>query len=341
MNLGVRLRVAALTLVLMLACGTAGYVFLVDAHWLDGLYMTVITVSTVGFGEVVPGMESSPAARTFTIVLILIGIGLLLYVVSTVTAFFVEGELTNLLRRRKMEKSIATLSDHVIVCGIGRTGQHVTAELSAVGMPFVVIENDPLHLEAALEEQKLLYIEDDATHDSALLKARIEHARGLITTLADDKDNLFIAFTARHLNPSLRIVSGCGDPRLAKRLERAGADTAVAIGRIGGLRLASEMLRPQVVSFLDRMLRPGSLETWRFEEIPIAQGSPAAGQPLGSLRIPETLGIPVLAVTEDDGQAVTYHPDPDVELRPGQALVLLAESSHLDRLRRLVASPGM
>jgi voltage-gated potassium channel len=336
MILSRRLVVACLLLVLVLALGTVGYRVLVGGTWLDCLYQTVITLSTVGFSEVVPELETSPAGRIFTIGLIFAGVGILLYVISSTTAFFVEGELTDLIRRRKMEKRIAGLTNHIIVCGAGETGVHVIEELASVGEEFVVAEIDETHLEKALSVASFPYIEGDATSDEVLIQAGVEKARGIVTVLPSDKDNLFVVFAARQLNPKIRIVASGVEPSIRERLRRAGADAVVFPSHIGGLRLVSEMIRPQVVGFLDRMLRPGSKETWRIEEVEIAKGSAAAGKKLGSLDIPDRLGLPVLALIEDGGEKVTYYPSEETVLRESARLVVMTERSHVEELRKIV-----
>jgi voltage-gated potassium channel len=337
MELSRRLLVALALLAIILLVGTVGYKFLVGGTWLDGLYMTVITLSTVGYGEVVPGLEESPGGRIFTIGLIFFGAGLLLYVISTTTAFFVEGKLTDILRRRKMEREIEKLSDHTIVCGAGTTGIHVIEELTKVGEAFVVIESDPERLKKVLPQTTFLYCQGDATSDEVLLKAGIERARGLVTVLSNDKDNLFVTITARQLNPGARIVARGVEPSIRQRIRQAGADAVVFPNQIGGLRLVSELIRPHVVGFLDRMLRPGR-EAWRIEEVAVAEGSPSVGKTLGSLEIEKRVGLPVLALTEDEGRKVTYYPTHDTVLPSEARLVVLAERTQVDKLRHLLES---
>jgi len=324
-------------LALLVLVGAAGYVGLLGSSWLDGVYMTLITISTVGYGEVVPGLHDSVPGRLLTMLLILSGTGLLMYSMSLVTAFLVEGELHDLLRGRRMKRRIDDLKDHVILCGLGVTGHDAAEELIATGTPFVAIERDPSHLASWRGRDDVLYIEGDATDDDVLRSAGLDRARGLITSLPEDKDNLFVCFTARQANPRLRIVARCMDSRHRERLQVAGADAVVLLGRIGALRLVSEMVRPRVVSFLDGMLRPGRQQTWRFEEVDVPAGAPAAGRSLGELRIPERFGMPVLAVTGGEGRSVEYHPPADRVIRPGEALVFLTDAERMQRLRRELA----
>jgi len=338
MGLSYRFRIAVALMIAVLAVGTLGYQILLGASFLDALYMTVITLSTVGFGETAPGLTDSTAGRVFTMVLIMLGMGILLYFVSATTAFFVEGELTNLLRRRKMDQQIARLENHIILCGVGNTGMHAAEELSAVQADFVVVESEQSHLDRALARTKFLYLVGDATEEATLTRAGIERARGVLVVLSNDKDNLFVTFTARSLNARARIVSRGVDPNIRQRMRRAGADSVVVPNHIGGLRMTSEMVRPHVVSFLDRMLRPGAQATWRFEEISIEASAACVGRTLGSLDIPGRVGLPVLALSAGDGKTVTYYPPTETVLQADQCLVVLAEHDQIERLRQVIAN---
>lgn len=336
MSLSRRLVVALILLAVLLTAGTAGYRILVGGTWFDGLYMTVITISTVGFGEEVPGLSESVPGRVFTIVLILFGMGLLLWVISTMTAFFVEGELSTFLRRRRMQNSVDAVRDHVIVCGCGATGIEVLRELVQVRTPCVVIEQSQERLDEALEEFPFLHVRGDATAEETLTNAGIERAGGLVTVMPVDKDNLVVTFMARQLNPSLRIVARGIHPTVRERLKRAGASAVVFPNHIGGLRLVSELVRPHVVTFLDRMLRPGQEGTWRIEEIEITASCAACGRTLGDMNLAERSGMPVLAMTEEDGQKITYYPGPGTALKANSRLVVMGEREQVDRLRSLV-----
>jgi voltage-gated potassium channel len=308
---------------------------LVGGTWFECFYMTMITLSTTGFGETLPGLSASPAGRAFTVVLMVVGMGLVVYVISLSTAFLVEGQLGRIWRRRSMDKAIAKLSDHVIVCGIGTTGVEIIAELLQVGTPFVAIEGDPVRLERAVARFRFNYIAGDATTEEVLIQAGAHRARGVITVLPSDKDNLYVTFMARQLNPALRIVARGVEPGGRERLLRAGASTVVYPNHIGGLRMASELLRPHVVGFLDRMLRPGE-ETWRIEEVEVTAASSSAGRRLGDLDVQRRVGLPVLALTHDEGRDIIYYPKDDTILREGCRLVVLGERSQVTALRKLV-----
>lgn len=338
MSVTQRLVAAVILLVALLAAGTIGYHVLVGGTWFDGLYMTVTTVSTVGFGELVPGLSESIVGRTFTMVLILFGMGLLLWVVSTMTAFFVEGDLSDILRRRRMQKAIDATRDHVVVCGIGATGIEVVDELVEIGVPSIVIEESQEKLDRALVRMPFLHILGDATSEEVLASAGIARARGLVTVLPSDKDNLVVTFMAKQMNPALPIVSRGMDPAMRERLKHAGASSVVFPSQIGGLRLVSEMVRPHVVTFLDRMLRPGQEGIWRFEEVEITEGCAAAGRTLGSQMIAERCGMPVLAMTEEGGQKITYYPDLASVLQVGNRLVVMGRRDQVEKLRGMIQS---
>ena len=295
MNIQQRILVLLVALVSLLALGTAGYMLIEGWSAFDGLYMTVITVATVGYGETNP---LSTAGRAYTMLLILVGLGVAGYGLSTVTAFLVEGQLTGLLGKRKMEKKIQSLREHVILVGWGETARHVAEELAKTGTPFVAIERDATH-ESRLERPgTVLYIIGDAADTAVLQQARVETARGLITATSSDKDNLFVVLTARELNPKLRIVSRFVAEESRTKLIRAGADVVVSSDKIGGLRMASEMLRPHVVSFLDAMLRETAASAVRVEEVQVPANSPWVGRPLGETRIQEKVGVVVFGLRQ-------------------------------------------
>lgn len=323
-------------LLCILIVGTAGYKLIGGASWtlLDAAYMTIITLSSVGYGEV-HNLEKNVPARIFTIFLIFFGAGVLLFVLSSTTAFIVEGELSNVLWRNKMRKEIERLHGHYLVCGGGRNGRAVIEELLQTGHDTVVIERDPgiiEHVREALPEA--LIVVGDATDDEVLLEAGVKRAAGLITALPEDKDNLFITITARGLNPKLRIVAKCVDPHSRRKLLSAGADAIVSPYTIAGLRMASEMVRPTVVTFLDTMLRRPT-GTYRIEEVQLTASSSLLGQSLSDAGIPTKTGLQVLAVRDPGEAHFTYNPPSTLELREGQVLVVLGERAGVEKLRRL------
>jgi voltage-gated potassium channel len=333
MNVQRRLFVLLAALGSVLALGTVGYMLIEGWPAFDGLYMTVVTVGSVGYGETHP---LSTAGRVFTVVLIVVGLGVAGYGLSTVTAVLVEGQLTGLIEQRKMEKKIKNLREHVILVGWGDTARNVADELMKAGTPFVVIERDRA-LESSLERPgTVLYIIGDAADTAVLQQARIEMARGLITATSSDKDNIFVILTARELNPKLRIVSRFVAEESQNKLMRAGANVTVSSDKIGGLRMASEMLRPHVVSFLDAMLRETAGTAVRVEEVQVPPDSPWVGRSLGETRIQEKVGVVVFGLREAATGRYLFNPAPTSTLSAGDVLIGCADRDQLTSLRRLV-----
>lgn len=329
MSLYRRLAQIVILLAAVIAFGTAGYVVIEGWSVFDSTYMTLITVASVGYGEVHP---MSTAGRAFTMVLIIVGIGTAAYGLSAITALWVEGDLSHLWEKRKMERRISALSEHVIVCGGGQTGRHIARELVNTGTPFVCVEMDPGQ-EAALQELGILYMMGDATDSHVLRRARVEAARGLIACMPSDKDNLFTLLSARELNPTMRIVSRLVSEESRPKLLKAGADAVVSNKSIGALRLASEMLRPHVVSVLDAMLRePGSI---RVQEIPV--GPAAAGQSLAALDLQRRAGVVVFALRDAATERHWFNPAPEHRLRLGDVLIACADRDQVATVRRLVS----
>lgn len=333
---------------LVSAAGVLGAVVLVGAtayygvgegrwSWFDCFYMTIITLSTVGFAETLEGMNDIPEARAVTIALIILGSGTLLYFISSLTALIVEGDLQGILRRRSMQRAIGTLSGHVIVCGIGTTGRHIATELQAVGIPFVVVDEKGDLLEELTEEfgEELLYVVGDATDDHVLELAGVDRARGVISALNDDKANLFVTITARALNPTARIVAKSIEPSTEAKLRRAGADAVVAPNYIGGVRLFSEMVSPKTVAFLDRIVQFGGGISVGIEAIDIPESSPLAGKRLAETDL-RAAGALVVAVHRADGDYI-YNPGSEQRLQAGDSLIVLAESADVEALRSSVS----
>jgi voltage-gated potassium channel len=314
-------------IVIAISLGTLGYQVIEEWSMVDALYMTVITMTTVGYGEVWPLSE---AGRLFTIGLILTSIGIAGYVVSKITALVVEGEVKRLIEGRRMDKSIAKLSNHIILCGAGRTGLHIAEELARARIPFVVIEQDKEALEDVMRIEGLLYLEEDATQDETLLMAGIKRARGLITTLSEDKDNIFVTLCARSLNPELRIVARLIEDKNREFLRKAGADEIVSPNAIGGVRMASVLLRPVVVSFLDEMLRVTG-QTLRMEEMHVDETPGLLDKSLGEVNIRRRTGLLVLAI-KSQKQGYQFNPGADTILHSGDVLIVVGTEDQLSRL---------
>jgi len=330
-----RLLIALVLLLLIIVGGTIGYKLLTGRQhdWLDCLYMTVITLATVGYGEIIDTSQF-PAARVFTIMLILSGMGILLYSLSTVTSIMVETDLLDVYKRRKMKRDLNHLRNHFIVCGAGATGVCIAQELMNAGIRLVVIERDPERIEALRKLSNTLHIQGDATDDETLIEAGIDHAAGLAATLSTEKDNLFLTLTARQLNPSIRIVARGLDEGVNRKLRKAGADATVSPTFIGGLRMASELIRPSVVSFLDTMLRD-TTSVIRFEELNITRGSNFIDQTIKSTGLRENSNLLVVALRRHGDPHFHYNPPADTTLTDGMTLIVLGESTHINKLKEV------
>lgn len=325
-----RVAQIALMLVSVVAFGTAGYALIEQFSLFDALYMTIITVASVGFGEI--PHELSRTGRAFTMILIVVGIGSMAYGLSAITALWVEGDIANVWEKRRMEGRIARLANHIVVCGGGQTGRHIAGELVKTRTPFVIIERNGAEIDALRKiDDTVLFIVGDATRSDVLREARVDAARGLIACMPEDKDNVFTLLSARELNPSMRTVSRLVDDASRGTLVRAGADAIVSLPTIGALRLASIMLRPAVVSVLDAMLRePGDV---RVEEIPV--GGPAAGHTLARLSLQERVGVVVFAVRRTDGQH-TFNPPPGYAVSAGDVLIACASPDQVTAARKIL-----
>jgi voltage-gated potassium channel len=317
-----RLTGAMIALLLVLVAGTIGYLVL-GFDLLDATYQTVTTVSTVGFREVEP---LSPGGQVFTMVLILVGVGAALYAFSVLIETFIEGRLNELLGRRRMEQSIASLHDHVIVCGWGRVGRSIAGEVAAAGRGLVIVELD----DAILDGVSHRVVVGDATEDAVLRAAGIDRAAALVAAVEGDAANSFITLSARALRPDLFIVARARSQNSGEKLRRAGADRVVNPQSIGGARMAAFVLRPHVAEFLDVVMRERALE-FRLEEVPVTAGSPIAGQSLRDTKIRDHTGALVLALRDEDG---TFHtnPPPDTEIRSGQVIIAIGTQDELDTL---------
>lgn len=306
--------------------GVVGYMTIGGEEYgiVDAIYMTMITLTTVGYGEVID-LSHSPEGRMFTSALLVFGVGSFVYFFSNLTAFMVEGNLDRLLWRRKMRRSINALDKHYIICGAGRTGRHMIRELLETERPFVLIDLDESATRQLLEELEASFpvVVGDATDDEILTKAGIERAAGLCASISSDKDNLLITMTARMMQPKLRIVARCTEPKVHQKLRRAGANAVVAPNVIGGLRLVSELVRPDAVSFLDSMLRDRD-KRLRVEELTIAEDAQALGRSVGELRRDELEDVLILALRHGESEAWTFHPSDDTRLEAGCSVVFMA-----------------
>ncbi len=334
-----RLVIAVGVFAALVAIGSGGYFVLGQGRWRldDCAYMTIITISTVGFFEL-REMSDVPGARMLTVSLIVSGIGVLAYTQSNLTALFVEGAIGQALRRKRMQRDIARLSDHIVVAGAGSTGKHVIEELVATQTRFVAIDRSEHVLQEVSAEVcggRLLYVHGDATLDHVLLSACVERARGVVAALTHDKDNLYVTLSARSLNARARIVSKVVEDDAAPKILKAGASSIVNPALIGARRLASELIRPEVNEFLDQMVRDKD-KNLRLEEIVIPAGSRFVGLMLKDAPIRRETRALVVAIRGRD-RTFSYNPDPDCVIGEGTTLIVLGETESIVKLRRLVA----
>jgi voltage-gated potassium channel len=315
-------------LLLILIAGTLGYCLIEQWSLLDSLYMTVITLATVGYGEIHP---LSITGRVFTIFLIMGGMGVLLYGVSEVTQFIVQGGIGGILRRRKMERTIKKISNHYILCGAGKNGHYVLEELIRTKRKVVVVEKEQKKV-AELLNREIPTIEGDASSDAVLLNAGIERAAGLVAALPEDKDNLFVVITARGLNPKLRIIAKVDDIAVREKFLRSGANSAVSSGYIAGMRMASELVRPETTSFLDSMLRGDS--ALRVDEVKVGETTHYRGKPLKECDVLASSGVVLVSMRHGtDGKEFIFNPPSSTILNAGDTLIVIGNPEQCSAIR--------
>lgn len=328
-----RLILPFIVVVGLVIVGTVGYMLTEGWSLGDAFFMTVITLSTVGYAEV---HNLSREGQIFTSVLILGGLGLLSYSLTSVAAWFVEGQLTGGLVRQQVRRRIAGLEHHVVVCGYGRVGESLGAELWQEQVPLVVIDHEEVRIERCLREG-IPAIRGDATEDQTLLEAGIKRARGLALALDDDAKNVFIALTGRALNPDLFIVARAARPESEAKLLRAGVDRVVSPFSMSGERMAILMTRPSVARFLESTLRRGTIE-YELEEVVVPERSPLVGRPIAELTAIAGAQVTVLAIFGREGLVTTSLPEHEAE--EGDTLIVIGHRAQLDILRRAFQGPG-
>jgi voltage-gated potassium channel len=321
--------------------GGIGYYLIGDGKWSFGdcIYMTVITITTVGYDEVLTDMKNTEFARSFTIILLVFGTGTIVFFASTVTAFIIEGDLRSVLTANKLEKRRKRMKDHIVVCGAGSTGRNVISELIAIGQPIIAVDTRADALKEFADKHPdaaYAYVVGDATSDEALAQCNLAEARGFVAALSSDKDNLYLAFSVRQLNPNLRIIARATEIAHVDKLKRSGADAVISPNFIGGMRMVSELMRPAAVRFLDDMLRDRNRVAHRIEEIKLGDRTSALGATLRDAGIREKYGMTVLAVSKEDG-AWTYNPDAGEPLHAGLTLVVLGSADQVAALRDAVS----
>lgn len=321
----------------LLLVGTLGFLAIPEYDLSDAFYMTIITLSAVGYEEV---HELRTGGRILVGCLILGGVTLLGVWFALVTSAIVEMDLAHVFLTRRTMKKIETLKDHYIVCGAGRTGRQVARELEAAGKPYVIVEKEADRADALREEfPEVLTVVADATRDEALIEAKIGTAVGLVTCLSADTDNLFVCLSARDLQPGLTIVARAYNEQTLQKLYVAGANHVVSPNLTGGMRMAAMLLQPEVVSFLDVAMRSEELDL-RLEEVHVPVGSPFEKQTLAEARIPHKTGLIVIAARHADAPGRdgpwVYNPGPDHRILAGDVLIVMGKEKQIDLLTRSV-----
>lgn len=312
-----RLSFCLFLLATVLSVGTAGY------HWIEGwplsesLYMTVITVSTVGFGEVHPLTREG---HIFTVLMIFFGVTAAALSISALFEYFILQGLSTLFGRKKMDKQVQKLSRHIIICGYGRTGYYIARDLKEMKRPFLVIENNPERIRQ-LEQDSVLFIEGDAQDEDVLEQAGVGKAVALVAALSNDADNLFLTLGARSLNRTVPIIARVKDPDSTRKLMKAGATRVVSPFSTGANRIVQLLTRPAAVDLIELVGAHQNLEL-EVREVAVEKGGRLDGQTLAGARVRQTLGCMVLAVKRLDG-ATVFDPEPDIRLQAGDVLMVI------------------
>lgn len=321
-----RLRKAIALFALTLLSGTFGYMYILDLNVVDSIYFTVVTLTTVGYGEIVP---MGPPAKMFTVVFLLGGIITASYTASILLAALIEGEVQGVVGHRRMIRRIKRMRDHAIICGFGRIGRDLAKNLTAEGLPFVVIEQSEEAVGRA-EEAGYEVLRGDATIDALLEEAGVEKAKSILPVLASDADNLYIVISARQLNPRINIVARATDEAAEKKMKRAGADRVMRPLHIGAQHLAQAVIRPTVLDFIQISGRSPD-ESYALEEIAITSGSALVGHTLADVGTSLLQGIIVVGIKRVGGDLI-FNPRGATELNAGDTLVAMGATADMGRL---------
>jgi voltage-gated potassium channel len=316
-------------LLAVLLAGSLGFVWIEGWNFFDALYMTVTTLTTVGYGEVHP---LSHLGRLYNMVLILAGMGVLFYIVGSLARVVVEGEVRRALGKRKLLTRIRRLKNHYIICGFGRIGEIIARQLKERGIPLIVVESD-LEKMALLEEAGYDFVAGDATREEVLTEAGIERARGLVAVVHSDASNVYIVLTARSLNPRLYIVARAEEAGAEQKLKRAGADKVESPYEMGGRKMAHTIMRPTVTTFLELTMQEGV--DLSMEETVVGAASDLIGVALKDSGLRRDLDLIVVAIKRADGEML-FNPTPETLIQAGDTLVLLGMRQNLDALEKLV-----
>jgi voltage-gated potassium channel len=324
------LIIVIIVILILLIAGTTGYHLIEGWPLFDALYMTVITITTVGYGEV---HQLSKQGRIFTVFLIMSGFGGMGYVLGSIVQTFIAGQIRMALGRRKLEKKVKRLKNHYILCGYGRIGSFIAREFDVENIPFVVVEKDPDRIKV-IEEDGFAYVEGDATDDEILISSGVERARYLVAATGSDADNLYITLSTRSLNPDIYILSRAGEEGAEKKLLSGGANRVVSPYLIGAARMLNAVLRPNIVEFVDLVVERKHLEL-QLEEITVEDDARFKGKPLRESGIRREFGLIVVAIKKTSGDMI-FNPSSETLVEKGDVLIVLGEKKHLGMLEQLV-----
>jgi voltage-gated potassium channel len=324
-----KLKIAALALILIFIIGTLGFHFIEGWSLTESLYTTVITLSTVGYGDFYP---ETTVGRLFTVILVIFGVGTMLYTIGLLTETMVDARFRSLMGRGKSEKMIKKLNRHYIICGCGRIGYLICKELSQEKIDFAVIDSN-LDVIQKTEDEGFIYYKGDATQDKTLIAAGIKRARGIVCALPSDAQNLYVILTAKELNPDIYILSRSEEIESEHRLLRAGADRVISPYILGGMKMAMAILRPAMLDFIEITTRRQSLEL-RMDEIDIGEGSPVIGKSLEGSEIRQRYGLIIVAVKKDSGQMI-FNPLASYIISQGDKLIALGEDDNVTQFAQV------
>ncbi|MCX7728669.1 MAG: potassium channel protein [Bacteroidia bacterium] len=328
-----KIIISASLLTLVLLIGVIGYSLLENINLLDALYMTVITVATVGYREVVPLTD---AGKIFTIFLIITSFGIFAYAISSITQFIVEGEFNQFFKNRKKVDEIAKLHNHVIICGFGRNGRQAAQVLKHHQQRFVVVEKDNQITDNITHKYKHLVLNGDATNDDVLIKAGIKKAKALITTLPNDADNLFIVLSAKHLNPNIYIISRASEENSDTKLKIAGANKVIMPDKVGGAHMGTLVLKPDTVELIEMISSQGlnnvSLEEILFNDL----DSSLHHKTLKELELRHKCGANIIGFKTPDGQYI-INPNPDTPIIPNSKIFVLGTKEQIKKLKQILS----
>jgi voltage-gated potassium channel len=323
------LKIALIFILILIVIGSIGFHLIEGWGLLESIYVTVTTLTTVGYGDFAP---QSRAGMIFTVVLVAFGVGTMLYTIGLVAQVMVEGRLMNLLGKGKMQKTIDKMTNHHIICGCGRIGMLIARELAEEKVPFVVVDNNPEVIER-VQEEGFVFFRGDATHDKCLIGAGIKRARGVVCVLPSDAQNLYVILTAKELNPKIWILSRAEEEASEHRLLRAGADRVMSPYTLGGNRMAMAILRPAMLDFIEITTRRQSLEL-RMDELPICEASPLIGKSLEESEIRQSYGLIIVAVKKDSGKMI-FNPVAGYVIQNGDKLIALGEEENVSKLTQV------